>query len=129
MIRNDVIRSSLWWGDIGNLELGVKETSNEFSVKQTYKKIMSGSVVIPDPSWVKVRHKSVPSKVSCFVWRMFQNRVATKDNFLKRGIIDQGSTQRIGECGAEESIAHLFFECMMFGGTWYVIWNFYIFSK
>jgi len=66
----------------------------------------------------KAWHKSVPSKVSSLVWRVFQNRVATKDNLYKRGIIDQGATLCVGECGVEESVSHLFFECPKFAGTW-----------
>jgi hypothetical protein len=38
-----------------------------------------------------------------------------------RGVIDQGATLCGGECGAEESVSHLFFECPKFAGTWYAI--------
>jgi hypothetical protein len=61
--------------------------------------------------------KIIPTKVSCFVWQILQNRVATKDNLYMRGAIDQGSIQFVGECGVEEIVSHLFFECPVFAGT------------
>jgi len=82
---------------------------------------MSSFNISTDPSWSRAWHKAVPSKVSCLAWRVFQNRVATKDNLFKRGVIDQGSIGCVGECGAEESVTHLFFECPVFAGTWYLI--------
>jgi hypothetical protein len=47
------------------------------------------------------------------------NRLATKDNLFRRGIVDQGSLPYAGECGKEESVYHLFFECPIFAGLWY----------
>lgn len=64
-------------------------------------------------------HKSVPLKVSCLVWRLFQNRLATRDNLSKRGVLDQNSIQCVGDCGREESVSHLFFECPLFSGVWF----------
>jgi hypothetical protein len=59
------------------------------------------------------------SRQKCLLlYGVFQNRVATKDNLYKRGIIDQRATLYVGECGVEESVSHLFFECPKFAGTW-----------
>ncbi|MCH84588.1 hypothetical protein A2U01_0005420, partial [Trifolium medium] len=49
------------------------------------------------------------------------DRVATKDNLSRRGVIGQGSLLCVGECGLEESVSHLFFECPVFAGIWYRI--------
>jgi hypothetical protein len=49
---------------------------------------------------------------------MFQNRLATKDNLFRRGIVDQGSLLCAGECSKEELVSHLFFECPIFAGLW-----------
>jgi hypothetical protein len=101
----------------------VNEILNHCSVKEIYRKIMSRSDVTADTLLVKAWHKSIPSKVSCSVWRLFQNRIGTKDNLCKRGVIDQRSIHCLGECGAEESTTHLFFECPIFAGIWYRISN------
>lgn len=77
-------------GKTCNLGLRGGKLRYEHSVKETYKKIMSSFNISTDPSWSRAWHKAVPSKVSCLAWRVFQNRVATKDNLFKRGVIDQG---------------------------------------
>jgi hypothetical protein len=120
-IRRGANSSSLWWKDISLLDSGVSEAVNTFSVKETYKKIMSDRVDSADMCLAKAWQKSIPTKVSCFVWQILQNRVATKDNLYRRGAIDQRSIQCVGECGAEETVSHLFFECPVFAGTWYMI--------
>lgn len=33
----------------------------------------------------------------------------TKDNLVRRGVIDQGTDRCAGECGNEEFVSHLFF--------------------
>jgi hypothetical protein len=113
--------SSQWWVDINQLDLGVREIANEYSVKGTYKKIMETSSTPTNLSWLKIWNKSIPSKVSCLVCRLFQNKIATKDNLFRRGDISQGSLLCCSGCGTEESIFHLFFECPFFAGIWYHI--------
>ena len=54
-------------------------------------------------------HRAIPSKISILVWRLFHNKIATKDNFYRRGVINQGMLQGVGNCGGEESVSHLFF--------------------
>jgi len=55
------------------------------------------------------------------VWRLFQNRIATKDNLHKRGVLGQDNLHCVGGCGREESVSHFFFECPLFSGVWYAI--------
>jgi len=77
--------------------------------------------VVPFKAW----HKSIPSKISCFVWRLFQNRLASKDNLFKRGVIGQGSLNYVGDCGIVESVSRLFLECPIFAGLWFEIWRWF----
>lgn len=53
--------------------------------------------------------------------RMFQNKIPTKDNLVKRGVLDIGLIRCVGECGIEESVSNLFFYCSYFAGIWYSI--------
>ena len=57
----------------------------------------------------------------------------TRDNLHIRGGLDQSSLQCVGECSAEESITHLFFECPMFFRclVWYMsmAWDIICFTK
>jgi hypothetical protein len=102
---------SIWWHDIRQLEFVDRDLMDEYSVKDTYKSIMSGLPSRSNPAWVRAWHKSIPSKVSCLVWSIFQNRIVTKDNLVRRGVTGQGMSLCVGGCGIEESISHLFFEC------------------
>ncbi|CAI8588748.1 unnamed protein product [Vicia faba] len=47
--------------------------------------------------------------------------IATLDNLIRRGVIGVDSNLCVGECGKEESVAHLFFECPVFAGVWYEV--------
>jgi hypothetical protein len=93
-----------------NVDVGVRETSI-YSVKDVYKNLMTGLIVSSNPSLARAWHKSIPSKVACLAWRLFQNRIPTKDNLFRRGIIGHGSLKCVGYCGVEESVSHLFCEC------------------
>jgi hypothetical protein len=62
-----------------------------------------------------------PSKVCAFSWQLILDRIQTKDNLLKRRIIDaqQGGC---GMCGdAPESALHLFLHCKYGAKVWYDI--------
>jgi len=53
-------------------------------------------------------------KVSLLAWRLFRNRLSTKDNLFIRGIIQQDSQLCMGGCEELESTNHLFSKCSFF---------------
>jgi len=59
-----------------------------YSVKESYRYITNSDVMtnrtIVDDVWLK----QIPSKVSLLVWRLLQNRLPTKDNLFRRGVIN-----------------------------------------
>jgi hypothetical protein len=55
------------------------------------------------------------------VWRLFSNRLTTKDNLLRHGVLNAQSILCIGGCGKFETGNHLFFECDSFGTIWYEV--------
>lgn len=118
-IRVENIGVSVWWKEICNLDYGGVESYNVYSAKEVYKWLMSNMSSSSDPIWSKAWHKSVPLKVSCLVWRLFQNRLATRYNLAKRGVMDQSTIQCVGDCRSEESVTHLFFECSVFSSVWF----------
>lgn len=63
-------------------------------------------------------NKIVPLKVSIFVWRMFRNRLSTKDNLERRGVIQLNSNTCIIGCGQHETLDHLFVKYQFFGRLW-----------
>lgn len=64
------------------------------------------------------RQKYIPSKVSLLAWRLFQNKLATNDYLIKRGVLNQNMTHFVGGCNTEESATRLFlwvssvYDCM-----------------
>jgi hypothetical protein len=100
------------------------EPSHAFSVRSVYKFLtiqfpIDLSVVVSS-LW----HKDVPLKVVLFAWRLFRDRLPTKDNLHCRGvIIDHASTVCVAGCGSSKSSNHLFLHCNIFGSIWHLIYR------
>ncbi|MCI18621.1 putative non-LTR retroelement reverse transcriptase related protein, partial [Trifolium medium] len=63
-----------------------------------------------DPSSHKdvVWNKLVPLKVSLFMWCLLNNRLPTKDDLIRREILDGDSALCSGACCKEETFSHFF---------------------
>jgi len=59
--------------------------------------------------------KAVPLKVNIFVWRLFLNRLATKNNLCKKNVLEATNVSCAALCGKEEDRDHLFFQCDYYG--------------
>jgi len=62
--------------------------------------------------------KYVPLKVVVFVWRLLQNRLPTKDNLLRRGVLHTDTCQCVSGFGSMKTVNHLFLHCSVFGTVW-----------
>jgi len=62
-------------------------------------------------------HKDVPLKVVLFAWRLFRDRLPTKDNLFRRGVLDHNSMECVAGYGSIESSAHLLLHCNFFGSV------------
>ena len=65
--------------------------------------------------------KDVPVKVSMFVWLLFRNRLPTKGNLFRRGILSQESQLCVGGCGLAETSHLLFLGSSFFGSIWHLV--------
>ena len=65
--------------------------------------------------------KDVPLKVVLFAWRLFCDRLPTKDNLYSRGVIAVDDRLCVGGCGSLESSTHLFLHCNIFSDVWHLI--------
>ena len=95
-----------------------------YSVREAYRYLThSGDTVdrtLVDDVW----HRHIPLKVSLLVWRLFRNRLPTKDNLLRRGVL--GSTDitcAVPRCASTETVSHLFLQCDTFRELWSKVWN------
>jgi hypothetical protein len=93
-------------------------TTHEYSVREAYRFITTTGAEVNRSLVDNVWHKHIPSKVSLFVWRLLRNRLPTRDNLLRRNIIqDQGSVCVAG-CEALETARHLFLLCTTSSLLW-----------
>ena len=67
-------------------------------------------------------HKDVPLKVVMFIWRLFCDRLPTKNNLIRHDILNNDSCLCDGRCGYLETLNHLFLHCSTFGVVWYYIY-------
>ncbi|KAK2423034.1 hypothetical protein QL285_033519 [Trifolium repens] len=63
-------------------------------------------------------HKQVPLKVSVLAWRVLRNRLPTRDNLVRRHIIEPNTHFCVTGCGGEETAQHLFLSCPVFAPLW-----------
>ncbi|KAK2405812.1 hypothetical protein QL285_041620 [Trifolium repens] len=72
----------------------------------------------------KIWESSAPSKLVVFSWQLFHNRLPTKDNLLRRGVLDQDVSGNCVWCDSSpESAKHLFAHCWFVHRVWYEIFN------
>ena len=104
------------------------ETSYVFSVRSAYKVQASHPIEAFTVSVTTLWNKHVPLKVVLFAWRLFRDRLPTKDNLLRRGVIPYDSRLCIAGCNTVETSTHLFLHCPMFGTVWYLLFRWLGFS-
>ena len=99
------------------------ESSHSFTVRSLYHYLtIQPQVELPvDVSSIWL--KDVPLKVVVFVWRLFRDRLPTKDNLLRRGVINHDSRLCVAGCDFVESSPHLFLHCNIFGSVWHLIYS------
>jgi len=59
-------------------------------------------------------------EVNIFVWRLFLNRLATKNNLFRRHILSNTNVLCLVGCDIVEDRNHLFFQCSFYEQLWYL---------
>ncbi|XP_058741459.1 uncharacterized protein LOC131613839 [Vicia villosa] len=92
----------------------------EYSVKDAYHEIMKRKKFQTEANinMAAAWNSLVPQKISVLVWRIWQNRIHSRDNLVKRGILVDSQNSCPFGCGTEENVAHIFFECPSAVATW-----------
>ena len=118
---------SMWW-ELCSLVKGTSLTDEEdqilwsytshgtYSVQSLYAVINCRGVV---PMFVHAIWKLViPPRVHFFLWLLSCNRLLTRDNLKKRRDVSDPTCLF---CSEQESISHLFFECIVAVNVWRII--------
>jgi hypothetical protein len=88
-----------------------------YTVKMAYQSLIEGEG--EEPIWTRdVWNPLIPMRFSTLAWRLFQNRLPTKENLRRRGININSSFFCVGGCGELESEDHLFFNCPILSMAW-----------
>jgi len=74
------------------------ETSKVFSVRGVYNFLTTQLPLVTSVPVSSLWHKDVPLKVGLLTWRLFRDRLPTKDNLFRRGVLDQNSLDCIAGC-------------------------------
>jgi hypothetical protein len=94
------------------------DSSSVYTVRSAYNSIIAQDSVDYAEAIRSIWHKDVPLKVLLFVWRLFRDRLPTKNNLHRRQVLDIEEQYCAGGCGLIESSTHLFFQCFHFGSVW-----------
>ncbi|GAU29104.1 hypothetical protein TSUD_58700 [Trifolium subterraneum] len=110
----------------GSLVMGVERKEEEsdswqwggesYTVKNVYLLLIEGEGEVS--TWVgDVWSPLIPLRLSMLAWRLFQNRLPTKENLRRRGVFINSSMFCVGGCGE-------LFNCPIFSMVWrkIVIW-------
>jgi len=89
-----------------------------YSVRDTYRFITNDGVQIDRSLVNDVWHRFIPAKVSLFVWRLLRNRLPTRDNLVRRNILQPPLSLCPFGCNEPESARHLFLECTTSNFLW-----------
>ena len=89
-----------------------------YTVRGAYQILTYQAAPLIDVTGELVWHKQVLLKVSILSWRLLRDRLPTKINLLRHGIL-----QPVAGCGLDKSATHLFLLCEIFGSIWQHIRN------
>jgi hypothetical protein len=79
--------------------------SGKFSVKSVYNHLCSNGI---DRTFKHLWKSRIPLKIKIWLWMIWHNAIATKDNLLRRNWQGSATCQF---CSNPETISHLFFSC------------------
>jgi len=94
-----------------------------YTVSGAYRVLTSGSPPTMHILAAQLWRKDVPVKVLVFAWHLFRNRLPSKTNLFRRGIISYKAQLCVSGCGHQESESHLFLTCPLFGQLWHLVRN------
>jgi hypothetical protein len=83
-----------------------------FSVKSMYNHLCGNGI---DRSFKHLWKSKIPLKIKIWLWLIWHNAIASKDNLLRRNWSGDASCQF---CSQNESISHMFFTCVAAKYVW-----------
>lgn len=94
------------------------DPSRGYTVREAYRFLTDNGNAVDRTLVEDVWHKSIPTKVSVFVWCLFRNRLPTRDNLVHRRVLLIADSVCVSGCGAYKTTNHLFCVCNIFSTHW-----------
>lgn len=63
------------------------DPSGGYTVNSAFKNLMETNCTSIEGGWKLLWNTLVPSKIKSFIWCVVRNRVPTKDNLARRGVL------------------------------------------
>jgi len=99
------------------------KTSHVYSVHSAYKRLTTQPPSVSVVSTSSLWNKHVPLKVVLFAWRLFYDRLPTKNNLIRRGVITYKARLCTAGCGSDETSDHVFLHGNIYGTIWHNIYR------
>jgi len=109
--------------NISNRRRWLLDPIHGYMVKGAYHFISTMEAPADRSLYVDVWHKRAPLKVYLFAWRLFRNRLPTKDNLVRRHVLHLADNVCVGGCRSQETANHLLFGCHTFSSIWSLIFQ------
>ncbi|KAL8459447.1 hypothetical protein ACS0TY_036799 [Phlomoides rotata] len=102
-------------------------TDGIYSTKKAYRKLMENAVGSDDDdknqAYELLWRSATTRRTQAIVWKVLRQRMPTREDLRRRGIIQGNGDTTCVLCGEEEeNLNHLFFECKFANNIW---WNIY----
>jgi len=94
------------------------DPSRAYSVRESYWYLTLSGITLDRECVDDVWLKHIPTKVSLMVWRLLRNRLRTRDNLLRRGVVQANAATFATGCDVSETVEHLFFNCAFSSRLW-----------
>lgn len=89
--------------------------SNGYKVREAYCFLTYNGSPMDKSTVDDVWHKSIPSKVSFFAWRLFRNRLPTRDNLVRRHALLLPESVCVSGCSVFETAGCWNKMCLVMG--------------
>ncbi|GKV18795.1 hypothetical protein SLEP1_g29131 [Rubroshorea leprosula] len=92
----------------------------QYSTKTAYSLLsLEQGEVNEAKTFKRIWNPSLPSKISAFNWQLLLDRIPTKANLLRRGVIKDATEAKCALCNEEEEDStHLFLNCKIARWVW-----------
>lgn len=101
--------------NVANRQLWGRSLNAVYSVLDAYNQLAKDSIINEVPMSDIIWNKSAPLKVNIFACKVLSNKLPTKGNFFSRGLVEAHSLMYVSGSSMEETLQHLFFECVTVG--------------